>query len=410
MIFLLGVPVIGALFFCFCGGSGKKLPAKSVRMLVVILFLSVFVIGAAQSQYRDDCRKIYPRPQIKFDHVDADGRVYIPVINWAVYDNQMFRQAPELPPCGLNTNSARTWVDIYDANTNARIYGFCAFGTNSNLQKIWFKPNTQSCRVYIILNDRACKRQYKSNIVSCSEHIAPDDCRKKYPNPQIKFDHVDADGRVYIPVLNWAIYDNQMFRQAPDLPPCGLNTKSARTWVDIYDANTNARIYGFCAFGTNSDLQKIWFKPNTKDCRVYIILNDRACKKQYKSNIVGCSQPVAQDDCRKIYPNPQIKFDHIDAQGRVYIPVINWAVYDNQMFRQAPELPPCGLNTKSARTWVDIYDAATNARIYGFCAFGSNSDLQKIWFKPNAKSGRVYIILDDRACKKKYKSNILPWP
>jgi len=79
------------------------------------------------------------------------------------------------------------------------------------------------------------------------------------------------------------------------------------------------------------------------------------------------------------------------------------------MFRKAPELPPCGANANSSRTWVDIYDGKTNARIYGFCAFDSNDDLQKIWYKPDANSGLVYIIINDRACKKEYKSNILRW-
>lgn len=124
---------------------------------------------------------------------------------------------------------------------------------------------------------------------------------------------------------------------------------------------------------------------------------------------IRVSQSFAADDCTKTYPNPIIKFDHKDAQGRVYIPVTNWAVYANEMFRQAPDLPPCGANLNSARTWVDIYDAITNARIYGFCAFGSNSDLTKVWFLPRAPRGRVYIIMNDRACNKKYKSNIISY-
>jgi hypothetical protein len=236
---------------------------------------------------------------------------------------------------------------------------------------------------------------------------AKDDCTKRYPNPQIKFDHQDSDGRVYIPVVNWSSYDNAMFRKAPDLPPCGLNKNSARTWVDIYNADTNQRVYGFCAFGANSDLQKIWFKSSAKSGRVYIILNDRACQKNYRSNTLIWG---LQDDCTKRYPGPKIKFDHQDADGRVYIPVINWSAYDNAMFRKAPDLPPCGLNTDSARTWVDIYDGKTNKRVYGFCALGVNSDLQKIWFKSSAKSGWVYIIIKDRACQKDYRSNTLKWP
>jgi hypothetical protein len=114
----------------------------------------------------NDCNKRYPLPQIKFDRKDAEGRVYIPVVNWNAYDKEMFRKATELPPCGLNTNSARTWVDIYNADTNARIYGFCAFDSKDDLKGIWFKPTTPKGRVYIIINDRACKKTYKSNTIT----------------------------------------------------------------------------------------------------------------------------------------------------------------------------------------------------------------------------------------------------
>lgn len=235
--------------------------------------------------------------------------------------------------------------------------------------------------------------------------FATDDCKKPYPNPVIKFDRKDADGRVYIPVLNFTAYANDMFRQAPELPPCGANTKSSRTWVDIYDADTNTRIYGFCALGSNDSLKGIWFKPSKPCGRVYIILNDRACRKQYKSNTISWC-----DDCSKTYPNPVIKYTHKDSAGRIYFSVTNWADYSNEMFRQASELPPCGANPKSARTWVDIYNADTNTRIYGFCALGSNADLKELWFKPAAqKKGRAYIILNDRACKRQYKSNIFHW-
>ena len=124
---------------------------------------------------------------------------------------------------------------------------------------------------------------------------------------------------------------------------------------------------------------------------------------------IGAAQLSAQDDCTTIFANPQIKFDRQDAQGRVYIPVVNWLIYPNEMFRKAPELSPCGANINSSRTWVDIYNADTNARIYGFCALGSNSGLKGIWFSSNVKSGRVYVIMTDRACQKSYKSNILFW-
>ena len=247
-----------------------------------------------------------------------------------------------------------------------------------------------------------------SMIDSASPTRYKDNCRKTYPNPRIRFDHQDSEGRVYIPVVNWSAYANEMFRQAPDLPPCGANPNSARTWVDIYDADTNKRIYGFCALGTNEDLKGIWFLSKAKSGRVYIILIDRACKKKYRSNTLRWGG--GQGNCDRKYPRPRIKFDHRDSDGRVYIPVINWSAYPNALFQLTTSLPPCGANPNASRTWVDIYDAATNKRIYGFCALDSNDDLKGIWFHSKARSGRVYIILTDRLCKKKYRSNTIKWP
>jgi hypothetical protein len=237
-------------------------------------------LGLAWALPRDDCRARFPNPVITFDHQDAEGRIYIPVTNWAAYSNDLFRAAPELPPCGANANSARAWVDIYDATTNARIYGFCALGTNADLKTIWFKPSSPNGKVYIIINDRACKRSYRSNV------IAYENCLWRYPNPTIKAGHPDAQGGISIPVTNWAAYDNGLFRAAPELPPCGANANSSRAWVDVYDATTNAHLLGFCGFRTNADLKTVWFKPNSPKGQVYIIINDRACQKQYRSNVV----------------------------------------------------------------------------------------------------------------------------
>ena len=114
-------------------------------------------------------------------------------------------------------------------------------------------------------------------------------------------------------------------------------------------------------------------------------------------------------------PNPVLVFleqEYYQANGKQWIryryAVENFAMYPNEMFAASPELPPCGQNTKSARTWVDIYDAA-GKRLYGFCAFGSNSDLNKIWFSMEVgvvPPSWVYIELNDRKTNTKYKSNL----
>jgi hypothetical protein len=88
-------------------------------------------------------------------------------------------------------------------------------------------------------------------------------------------------------VLNYEVYPNEMFAQAPDLPPCGNNAKSSRTWVDIYDQG-GKRLYGFCALTKNSELNKIWFALEEgviPPSWIYIELNDRKTNTKYKSNL-----------------------------------------------------------------------------------------------------------------------------
>jgi|SRR5882672_3495288 len=88
-------------------------------------------------------------------------------------------------------------------------------------------------------------------------------------------------------VLNKDSYPDSMFAASPALPPCGANTKASRTWVDIYDSR-GKRIYGFCALGKASDLNKLWFAlPDdvVPPSYVYIEMKDRQTNTIYKSNL-----------------------------------------------------------------------------------------------------------------------------
>ena len=116
-----------------------------------------------------------------------------------------------------------------------------------------------------------------------------------------------------------------------------------------------------------------------------------------------------------VIPNPVLYFlgpEYVEIGGkqmiRYHYDVENKNVYPDDMFAAAPSLPPCGSNTKSSRTWVDIYDQ-TGKRIYGFCAFSKSADLGKIWFALEADKvppSYVYIELNDRKTNTKYKSNL----
>jgi len=114
------------------------------------------------------------------------------------------------------------------------------------------------------------------------------------PNPVLNFigaETIESKGkqttRYYFDVSNKEVYPADMFAPAPDLQPCGSNTKAARTWVDIYQ-QSGKRLNGFCALGKPADLEKIWFELDSADIPpswVYIELNDRKTSTKYKSNL-----------------------------------------------------------------------------------------------------------------------------
>ena len=118
---------------------------------------------------------------------------------------------------------------------------------------------------------------------------------------------------------------------------------------------------------------------------------------------------------RDTLPNPVLYISGIEAYqvgGKTFLRykymVDNFAAYPDTLFAAAPNLPPCGSNTKASRTWVDIYDQ-TGKRLYGFCALGKASDLNGLWFAMEegvVPPSWVYIEMTDRTTNTKYKSNL----
>jgi hypothetical protein len=129
------------------------------------------------------------------------------------------------------------------------------------------------------------------------------------PNPVLAFKGTEnKNGYVYynLTVTNWQQISSNLFVSAPDLPPCGLNNNASRTWVDIYDAQSNQRLYGFCAFSNSESLTKLWFavqQGKTPPQSVYIVLHDRRTNKKYRSNSVSLGQAALKEDCIAFNPN-----------------------------------------------------------------------------------------------------------
>jgi hypothetical protein len=123
----------------------------------------------------NQCLNGLPNPVLVFagsEDYEANGqqwtRYSLQVDNRGQFPDELFTAAPDLPPCGANSNAARTWVDIF-SNDNTRLYGFCALSTANDLDSLWFATQrgaTPPASVYMTLQDRRCGTTYTSNPVA----------------------------------------------------------------------------------------------------------------------------------------------------------------------------------------------------------------------------------------------------
>ncbi|MFN0141048.1 MAG: hypothetical protein ACKVQW_13300 [Pyrinomonadaceae bacterium] len=129
--------------------------------------LTLVTVGSISAQ------KTLPNPVLVFggqEYYTASGGDFIRyryfVFNSTAYPDAIFAAAPALPPCGLNTNASRTWVDLFD-QSGKRLNGFCALTKADDLNSIWFAlPVGQipPSYIYIEMNDRQTNTKYKSNL------------------------------------------------------------------------------------------------------------------------------------------------------------------------------------------------------------------------------------------------------
>ncbi|HTH37706.1 MAG TPA: hypothetical protein VL572_07055 [Pyrinomonadaceae bacterium] len=115
------------------------------------------------------------------------------------------------------------------------------------------------------------------------------------PKPKLALVRVDdavSSGRRFrmytIEILNRSEFADELFAPSPDLPPCGRNADSSRTWINIY-IDDGTRIYGHCGIRTNAELSSLKFNipADTKQpSRIYIDLVDRREGKVVRSNKV----------------------------------------------------------------------------------------------------------------------------
>jgi sugar lactone lactonase YvrE len=126
--------------------------------------------GASAPSTTGAARGAVSRPSLPNPVLMAAGRVGPPESNLfqLVIQNreafgELFRPAPELPPCGTNANASRTWVNVF-SETGTRINGYCAFNTLQDLDLLR-TPAPPGTRVYVVLQDRATNVMYRSNTI-----------------------------------------------------------------------------------------------------------------------------------------------------------------------------------------------------------------------------------------------------
>ena len=79
---------------------------------------------------------------------------------------------------------------------------------------------------------------------------------------------------------------DQMFAEAPDLPPCGLNPRSARTHIMIHD-NEVCFLYGYCGLRESpTELRVPVPADEPPPEQLYVVVEDRRCGLDYTSNLV----------------------------------------------------------------------------------------------------------------------------
>ncbi len=368
-----------------------------------------------------NCYPDLPSPELVFtgseDYV-VDGndftRYDLEVINSGDFPDELFEAAPHLPPCGLNANSSRTWVHIYD-NLGNRLYGFCGLNSSDGLKNLWFavpKGTTPPDSVYIEIVDREplCDTTYRSNLASICYPDAPSPTLV-YTGSENYFVAGTEFTRYDLEVTNSGDFPEEFFDAAPHLPPCGSNTNSSRAWVHIYDTLGN-RLYGFCALDSTDGLKNLWFAlpvGTVPPDAVYIEIVDRerGCNNTYTSNHAPICYPNLPDPTLDYTGSEDFTGSGGELRTRYFLEVTNTGDYPNQLFVSAPYLPACGLNPNSSRTWVDIFDN-NDVRLYGFCALNSPDGMKNLWFSgpQGTPPQAVYIEMDDRLCEDTFISNL----
>jgi hypothetical protein len=150
-----------------------KVEPKIYRIVFCLTITLVVLLSAEPILSQGPVAPVLPQPILVYlgaEYYEANGKQYTryryTIDNLDRYPAELFAPSPTLPPCGTNTNSARTWVDFFDSR-GRRLYGFCALASPQALNGIWFAIETDVVPpswVYVELTDRSTNTKYRSNL------------------------------------------------------------------------------------------------------------------------------------------------------------------------------------------------------------------------------------------------------
>lgn len=148
--------------------------SKTTQLRTALLSLAILTMLLCAAA--DTSAQALPKPQLTFvgtEQYGAGGKQFmrykLALLNRAAYADELFAPAPDLPPCGRNRNSARTWVDIYNRAGRKKINTFCALPGPKELGYLWFaveKGMPPPASVYITIYDRSKNLRAASNVVT----------------------------------------------------------------------------------------------------------------------------------------------------------------------------------------------------------------------------------------------------
>ncbi|OXU14292.1 WD40 repeat domain-containing protein [Sedimentisphaera salicampi] len=165
--------------------SGMKVVATSSNTITA----KVYNIYDTWTSYED-----LPRPEFRITDYYPDGQLNIELLNAEAYPDQMFEDAPELAPCGLNYNSSRSWVLFYNQD-DLQIYGNCAINSAEDFRDLKYPINREDHEaVYMQIWDRKADVYYNSRL----QYI--DDIR---PAADVNGDYLVDLGDVALMAKDW---------------------------------------------------------------------------------------------------------------------------------------------------------------------------------------------------------------